>query len=100
MFLSIKADENQAKGMKPMNISVCIGSACHLKGSYPIITMLKDAISKNGLENDVTVSASFCLWQCSSEGVSVKIDDEIVTGISPENLSELFENRVLKVIKK
>lgn len=46
MFLSIKADENQAKGMKPMNISVCIGSACHLKGSYPIITMLKDAISK------------------------------------------------------
>lgn len=83
-----------------MNISVCIGSACHLKGSYPIITMLKEAIGKNGLENDVTVSASFCLGQCSSEGVSVKIDDEIVTGVSPENLPRLFEDRVLKAYKK
>ena len=83
-----------------MNISVCIGSACHLKGSYPIITMLREAVSKNGLENDVTVSASFCLGQCSAEGVSMKIDDEIVTGVSPENLEELFENRVLKVCGK
>ena len=82
-----------------MNISVCIGSACHLKGSYSIITMLKEAVAKHQLEEKVTISASFCLGQCSSEGVSVKIDDEIITGVSPENLEEMFQKRILEQLK-
>ncbi len=32
-----------------MEISVCIGSSCHLKGSYDIINLLKEQIAKHHL---------------------------------------------------
>ncbi|MBS5660083.1 MAG: (2Fe-2S) ferredoxin domain-containing protein [Clostridiales bacterium] len=82
-----------------MVISVCIGSACHLKGSYKIISQLKEKITQHHLENDVTVNASFCLGECSSEGVSVKLDDNVVTGVTLENFEQFFENNVLAAIK-
>lgn len=82
-----------------MVISVCIGSACHLKGSYKIISQLKEKITQHHLENDVTVNASFCLGECSSEGVSVKIDDNVVTGVTLESFEQFFENNVLAAIK-
>ena len=82
-----------------MNISVCIGSACHLKGSYTIINLLKDAVARNGLGDKVAVNAAFCLGQCSSEGVSVRFGEDVITGVSPENFDEVFQERVLKARK-
>ena len=32
-----------------MNIYVCVGSSCHLKGSYQIIELMKKALEDNGL---------------------------------------------------
>lgn len=78
-----------------MTISVCIGSACHLKGSYSIINLLKDAVVKHKLTDTVTINAAFCLGQCSSEGVSVKFGDDIVTGVSADNFEEIFSKYVL-----
>lgn len=77
-----------------MDINVCVGSSCHLKGSYKIINLMKEAIEKNQLEDKVNVSAAFCLGQCTT-GVTVKIDDEIVCGVSEENFNEIFEEKVL-----
>lgn len=82
-----------------MIISVCIGSACHLKGSYKIISQLKEKITQHHLENDVAVNASFCLGECSSDGVSVKIDDNVVTGVTLENFEQFFEHNILAAIK-
>ena len=75
-------------------VSVCVGSSCHLKGSYNIINLLKDAVSKNGLEEKVEVKAAFCLGKCQN-GVSMKVDDEIVTGVNTENFAEVFEKYIL-----
>ena len=62
-----------------MNIYICVGSSCHLKGSYDIIQLMKDSLEKHGLEDKVELSAAFCLGRCT-DGVSVKIDDEIFCG--------------------
>lgn len=78
-----------------MNISVCIGSSCHIKGSYKIVELMKNALKDNGLEDTVQLGASFCLGKCTS-GVSIKIDDEIICGVSEENFSEIFDKYVLK----
>lgn len=78
-----------------MNINVCVGSSCHLRGSYQIIELMKKSIAENGLEDSVNLSAAFCLGKCT-HGVSVKIDDEIVCGVSPENFDEIFDKYVLK----
>ena len=78
-----------------MLVNVCIGSSCHLKGSYEIINTLKNLISEHKLEDKVELAAAFCLGQCLN-GVTVKIDGELVLGVSPDNVTELFRERILK----
>lgn len=79
-------------------VSVCVGSSCHLKGSYNIINLLKEALEKNQLDEKVEVKAAFCLGKCQN-GVSMKVDDEIVTGVNTENFSEIFEKYILSKVK-
>ncbi|HIQ80269.1 MAG TPA: NAD(P)H-dependent oxidoreductase subunit E [Candidatus Scatavimonas merdigallinarum] len=78
-----------------MKVYVCVGSSCHLRGSYDIIQLMKDRLKKNGLEDNVELSAAFCLGKCT-QGVSVKVDDEIICGVSKENFDEVFNQYILK----
>ncbi|MBN2897654.1 MAG: NAD(P)H-dependent oxidoreductase subunit E [Clostridia bacterium] len=77
-----------------MLVKICIGSACHLKGSYDIINYLKEKIAQEHLEDQIILKASFCLGKCS-EAVSVQIDDHPVTSVSPETVEHFF-NTVIK----
>jgi len=77
-----------------MNIYVCVGSSCHLKGSYDVIQLMKQELATNHLEDKVNLSAAFCLGKCK-DGVSVKINDEIICGVSKDNFYEFFEKHVL-----
>lgn len=82
-----------------MNINVCVGSSCHLRGSYKIIELMQKAVTENNLGAEVTLGAAFCLGKCT-DGVSVKFGDEIVCGVSPENFDEIFSEHVLKKVGK
>ncbi|MEG0178639.1 MAG: (2Fe-2S) ferredoxin domain-containing protein [Oscillospiraceae bacterium] len=77
-----------------MNICICVGSSCHLKGSYNIINLMKENLEKHGLTETVNLSAAFCLGKCTN-GVTIKIDDEIITGVSPDNFDDIFNKHVL-----
>lgn len=78
-----------------MNILVCVGSSCHLKGSYDIIELMKKAIAEHHLEDKVTLKATFCLGKCGIAGVSIKVNDEIITGVSKTNFDEVFKTQIL-----
>lgn len=77
-----------------MNVYVCVGSSCHLRGSYKIIELMKENIEKNGLEEKVNLSAAFCLGKCTT-GVTIKVDEEIVCGVSPDNFDGIFKEHIL-----
>lgn len=77
-----------------MNIYICVGSSCHIKGSYNIINLMKEAIAENHLEDKINLSAAFCLGRCT-DGVSVKINDDVICGVSKENFSDFFKQQVL-----
>lgn len=77
-----------------MNIYICVGSSCHLKGSYDIIQLMKDAIEKHELEDKIQLSAAFCLGRCT-DGVSVKIDDDVICGVSKESFPDFFQENIL-----
>lgn len=82
-----------------MTISVCIGSACHLRGSYDVKTKFQELIASHDLEDKVNLEVAFCLGHCR-DGVTIKIDDEIITGLSKDNTKEIFDQRVLSVFDK
>ncbi len=81
-------------------IAVCIGSSCHLKGSYEIVEAFKRAIEENKLEDEVTLTGSFCIGKCNREGVTVQINDEVFTGVTIEKFDEFFSENVMKRINR
>lgn len=78
-----------------MKIKVCIGSACHLRGSSSIITTFIDLVEKLKLENQISIESSFCLSGCSN-GVAVQVDDQNVNSIQPAHAEAFFMDTVLK----
>ncbi|HEX3021946.1 MAG TPA: (2Fe-2S) ferredoxin domain-containing protein [Lachnospiraceae bacterium] len=77
-----------------MLISVCIGSACHLKGSYDVINKLQELVEENDLGDKVELKAVFCLGNCQN-GVSVKIDEEdTIFSVTKKSVNDFFETEV------
>ena len=73
-----------------MLVKICIGSACHLKGSYDIINYLKEHIAEDNLGEKITLKASFCLGQCS-EAVSVQVNEDAIQSVSPDSVESFYE---------
>lgn len=78
-----------------MNIQVCAGSACHMKGSYNIINELNGLITENHLEDVVRVQIAFCLGRCR-DGVTIKVGENIITGVSVQNVRQVFTTHVIE----
>ena len=77
-----------------MDICVCIGSACHKNNSYNIMKELKRLVDENGIGNTINIVSAFCLGHCK-EGVTMKIGDQLITGVSEENIEDIFYQYVL-----
>lgn len=75
-------------------LKVCIGSACHLKGSYDVIEGFKRLISDNGVEDRISLKAAFCLGHCT-EAVSVEKWDGTILSVSKDNIEDIFKNQIL-----
>ncbi len=82
-----------------MVVKICVGSSCHLKGSEKLVELFNQAIAENGLENQVSLSGSFCTGKCNRTGVTVTVGDKIFTGITPENFPAFFKAKVLSICK-
>jgi NADH:ubiquinone oxidoreductase subunit E len=81
-----------------MNILVCIGSSCHKRGSYEVLSRIRELVHENALENTVKVNFSFCLGQCHQGGVTIKIDDQLICRVGMENIDDIFKQYVLDVV--
>jgi NADH:ubiquinone oxidoreductase subunit E len=79
-----------------VDLSICVGSACHLKGSYEVIEKFKSCVENNNLNNSIVIKASFCLGQCT-EAVSVKFKDKIYS-VTPETAEKFFDEVIKKSI--
>lgn len=77
-----------------LEVYVCVGSSCHLKGSYQIISCFQKLIKENNLENKVELKASFCLGQCT-KGVCIKIGDSFYGDVTAANAEEYFNAKIL-----
>lgn len=77
-------------------ITVCVGSACHLKGSQEIINYFKTALKEEGLENEVELKGTFCMDKCTEEGANFLIDDELFHARSADEARQVFEKEILQ----
>lgn len=83
-----------------MIIQICVGSSCHLKGSEKLVELFQKAIAQRKLEDYITLAGSFCTGQCNRIGVTVTVNDDVFTGITPENFDSFFNDKVIKSLEQ
>ncbi len=98
-----------------MIIKVCVGSSCHLKGSYDVIEAMKNILKKHQLEDKVELEASFCLGHCAkgvsvaaeelgdvkvveNPSVSITEDGLMLHNVNGQNVEALFEKEILPLL--
>ena len=77
-----------------MRVTICIGSACHLKGSREVISKMQALVAQNGLWRNVDLNGAFCSGNCVKEGVCVTVDGELYS-VKPEETEAFFEKEIL-----
>ena len=80
-----------------VTIYVCVGSVCHIKGSYKIINIFQKLIEEKKLEGKVELKAAFCMEGCSGP-VSVRVDDNPVMSVSVDTAVEFFNRNVMEKV--
>jgi len=81
-----------------MEIEICIGSSCHIKGAYEVIEMAKKVIAQDGLKERIDLKACFCMGECG-KGVSVRVDGEKVVWLTPDTCEAFFESEIEKLLE-
>ena len=82
-----------------MDVQICVGSSCHLKGSYNVIRAFQRLVEEYGLQDEIELKAAFCMGRCT-EGVSTMFGDEFVGNVTPDNAVEVFRKYDLEPLGK
>lgn len=83
-----------------MIIRVCVGSSCYIKGAPKIVELFQNKITENGLDDEITLVGSFCTGNCNRVGVTIAVDDEIFTCITPEKFSDFWNEHIAPKLAK
>ena len=83
-----------------MIVQICVGSSCHLKGSEKLVELFQKAIAENKLDDEVTLACIFFTGKCHRVCVPITVDDDVFTGVTPENFSGFFNDKVLNKINE
>jgi NADH:ubiquinone oxidoreductase subunit E len=81
-------------------VQICVGSACHIKGSQDIVELMQKAIAEYRLDDEVVLTGSFCIGKCNRTGVTVQVNDDVHVGITRESFGEFFKTNILDVVEK
>lgn len=69
-----------------VNVEICIGSACYVKGSSQVVQTLNELIKENGWEDEVAVKGSFCMKACQNHlGLGIRVNGKQLEQVTAEN---------------
>ena len=77
-----------------VKVSICIGSACHLRGAHAVLAAFNSLIEKYNAQAMVDIEGNFCQGRCT-EGVVIKINEDIIANVTKENVHAIFLDKVL-----
>jgi NADH:ubiquinone oxidoreductase subunit E len=72
-----------------LEVCVCVGSSCHIKGSYNVIQTFQQLIEEKSLHGKINFRSSFCQRQCRYPGVGVSVNG-VTHHVDCEKAAEFF----------
>ncbi len=81
-----------------ITISVCIGSACHIKGSYNVINEFQQIIEQEHLGEKIEIKAVFCMGDCT-KAVCVTVNNGETHSVSGSTAKDFFAAQVRPLLQ-
>ena len=79
------------------DLKICVGSACHLKGSYDVIDVFKNCVRTRKVMDIIEIKAAFCLGHCT-EAVSVCFMDKVYS-VNKNTAENFFDEVVMNFVR-
>ncbi len=78
-----------------LNVEICIGSACYVKGSSQVVNDLNSLIKEKGWEDKIAVKGSFCMKACQNHiGLGIRINGRQIEQVTAQNAREILEREL------
>jgi NADH-quinone oxidoreductase subunit G len=76
-----------------LEVSVCVGTNCYLRGSRRLLNALVEEIDARGLQNQVAVKATFCFENCT-HSPNVAVGNVLVSEATVEKVLEEVDRQL------
>lgn len=87
----------EGTGTETVDVNVCIGTNCFIKGSQNLLRKLVNYVEDKELADIVEVKATFCMEECN-KGKNVTVDGEVISAADFSVVTEAIEKRVARII--
>ncbi|HPF17064.1 MAG TPA: [FeFe] hydrogenase, group A [Thermotogota bacterium] len=76
---------------KPLKINICFGTSCYVRGAQTLYNQLMVYLKEQGLMDQTTISASFCMEKCE-RGPVLKVNGTVLEHCTIEKAIEAISN--------
>jgi NADH:ubiquinone oxidoreductase subunit E len=77
-----------------IEVKICVGSSCHLKGAPAVVEEFKRIIDEKNLKDKINLKASFCQNNCT-QGVNITVKDEKIADVDAEDVENIINKKIL-----
>lgn len=84
---------SEGSGDGKLNVSVCVGTGCYLRGSQTLLTQLLDNAHTKGIDDKLHIKATFCFEACT-KGPTVKVGDTIIEKCDLKTATREIDNQL------
>jgi NADH-quinone oxidoreductase subunit G len=81
-----------------INVSVCVGTNCYLKGSYDTLKRLSGLAKDAGVADAFDFKATFCFEKCK-KSPNVKVGDTIYGEVTPDTAEKFFKETIMPIVE-
>lgn len=79
-----------------MNIKLCMGSSCFVRGNTENLSFIEEYINKNNLSAKIDLSGCRC-ENCCSSGPNIFINGIKYSNVNPEEIKKIIESKIGEV---
>ena len=82
-----------------LEVKVCVGSSCHVKGGSKTLIALETLIGQKDMVDKIDLRADLCLGNCL-DAPNVVVDGVVHGGVTPEKVEDFFRNEIVPRLPK
>ncbi|MDR3110221.1 MAG: [FeFe] hydrogenase, group A [Planctomycetaceae bacterium] len=87
---------SQSEGTPALQISVCVGTSCFIRGSQALLQKIVEYLLDNELSHIVSVDATFCTENCD-RGPTVCVGEQMIFKATIEDVVKVIKEKLAEV---